>query len=302
VEHAADERLHPGARVAGWSDGAFAVLTSLPHVRRVGLALVEGGGRRLRFTASDRDRDPDVAWCHVDAYDDVPLNTAVRTGEPVFGALDQLAQRYAAFAAHQEGTPHVALAAVPLLAGEEVLGGYVLFYDRLQAFDDAQCRDLTRLGRELGDGLLRARLLAHRAPVTDGEAASSRPGVRTAVHEVAGERAAVGEARRFLRRTLAEWDVHGELVDTATLCLSELVTNAVIHAEGGCLVRIELHDDVLTVTVRDAGLSGRAAVSALADPLQVHGRGLQMVEALASRWGYDLDTHGAVVWFALDAP
>ena len=34
---------------------AVADLLSLPGVRRVGLSLSEGGGRRLRFTASDRD-------------------------------------------------------------------------------------------------------------------------------------------------------------------------------------------------------------------------------------------------------
>jgi anti-sigma regulatory factor (Ser/Thr protein kinase) len=299
VEHAASQRPHPGASVAGWSDGAFAVLTSLPHVKRVGLALVEGGGRRLRFTASDRDRDPDVAWCHVDAYDDVPLNTAVRTGDAVFGSMADLEPRYAAFTAHQQGTPHVALAAVPLLAGDEVLGGYVLFYDQPQGFDDAQRRELVDLGRELGAGLLHAQVLAHRPPFAPSGPEPSPPGVRTAFHEVAGERAAVGEARRFLRRTLAEWDVDGELVDNATLCLSELVTNAVIHAQGGCLVRIELFDHDLTVTVRDAGPSGLAVVP-LSDPLQVHGRGLQLVEALASRWGYDIDTHGAIVWFALE--
>jgi hypothetical protein len=32
----------------------------------------------------------------------------------------------------------------------------------------------------------------------------------------------------------------------------------------------------------------------------VHGRGLQLVEALSSRWGYELDADGTTVWFVLD--
>lgn len=296
MEHAAAEAAHPGANVAGWADEAFAGLAALPDVRRVGLALVEGGGRRLRFTASDRDRGHEVAWCHVDAYDDVPLNTAVRTGAPVIGSIEDLADRYADFAAAQRGTATVALAAVPVVAGDDVLGGYVLFYDRSQPFDDAQCRVLADLGRRLGSDLLRAHGPGERPPADR----SATPGALVAVHEVPGDRAAVGPARQFLRRTLVDWRLDDESVDTATLCLSELVTNAVIHAHGGCVVRVELRDGALTVSVRDSGVAAAAAVEPVADPLQVHGRGLQLVDALATRWGYDLDGGGAAVWFALD--
>ena len=79
-------------------------LLDLPDVCRVGLALTEGGGRRLRFTASDRDPAQGVDWCHIDAYDDVPLTTAVRTGEPVVGGLDDLDDRYAELVDRQRST------------------------------------------------------------------------------------------------------------------------------------------------------------------------------------------------------
>jgi len=81
--------------------------------------------------------------------------------------------------------------------------------------------------------------------------------------------------------------------------VSELVTNALVHAHGGCVVRAELRAGDLTVVVTDNGITGGAAVEPVADPLQVHGRGLQLVEALATRWGYDLERDGASVWFAL---
>jgi anti-sigma regulatory factor (Ser/Thr protein kinase) len=84
------------------------------------------------------------------------------------------------------------------------------------------------------------------------------------------------------------------------LCLSELVTNALIHTPTGCAVRVLLDDGVLTTTVRDAGASDAGTVEPLEDPLRVHGRGLQLVEAVAARWGSELDSVGTTVWFVLE--
>ena len=113
------------------------------------------------------------------------------------------------------------------------------------------------------------------------------------------EAAAVAGARKFLRRTLDNWDVDEETADTAVLCLSELVTNAVIHSHAGCLVRVRLDQGVLRTTVRDHGTAGAASEVLLEDPLRVHGRGLLVVEALAARWGYELDTEGTTFGFEL---
>ena len=74
-----------GLSVDRWAQDALASVTHLARVHRAGLVLPDGGGRRLRFTANDRVNDGTVDWCHIDAYDDVPLNTAVRTGQPVLG-------------------------------------------------------------------------------------------------------------------------------------------------------------------------------------------------------------------------
>jgi len=283
---------------ARWTQDAFARLTTLPGVRRVGLALVEGGGRRLRFTASDRDAGVDVEWCHVDAYDDVPLNTAVRTGEPVLAAVEDLEARYADFAKAQRNAGHVGLAAVPIVASGIVRGGFVLFFERQQRFDNRQCAELVHLGEELGDDLSRP---DRRRRVPSARSHGAPPeGAVVAVHEVSADPAAVGEARHFLRDTLQRWGVDDETADTATLCLSELVTNALVHAEGGCVVRVMLHDDVLTTSVRDSGVGGAASTEPLADPLQVHGRGLQLVEALSAGWSHETDPSGTSVWFTLD--
>jgi len=36
------------------------------------------------------------------------------------------------------------------------------------------------------------------------------------------------------------------------------------------------------------------------DPLAVHGRGLQLVDAFSTRWGSELDAVGMTVWFVLE--
>ncbi len=92
------------------------------------------------------------------------------------------------------------------------------------------------------------------------------------------------------------WDIDDDTADSAILCLSEVVTNAVVHTGRPSEVRV-LHDDgVLTVSVRDQGI-GYSAGPADTDPLRVHGRGLELVDALADRWGSDVDAVGMTVWF-----
>lgn len=303
MDQAAHDAQHSRIDVDGWAADAFRLLGGLPAVDRVGLALVEGGGRRLLFTASDRLRASDLGWCHIDAYDDVPLNAAVRHATPVIGALDGLAEQFGSFVTAQRGTPYVAVAAIPITASGGVLGGFVLFFDQAQPFDPHQRTELARLGHRLGhrlgSALRRAQLRGHRQAATASRAVVP-PGALVAVHEVPAELAAVGEARRFFQETLDAWGLDRDRADTATLCLSELVTNAVIHSHGGCVVRVVLHDGALTVSVRDSGIADAVPLEPSGDPLEVHGRGLQLVEALASSWGHDADADGASVWFAID--
>jgi anti-sigma regulatory factor (Ser/Thr protein kinase) len=285
--------------VTAWTQGALESLGRRAGVRRVGLAVTEGGGRRLRFTASDRDNGQRPVWCHIDAYDDVPLNTAVRAGHAVVGTLDDLEERYSTFVSHQRGTSTLGLAAVPIVTAGKTVGGFVLFFDAPPAFGAEQRAELQHLGAELGATLRAAQRAQEQRPASPFDRALP-PGAVAVVHEVPGDAAGVGNARRFLRRTLDGWGVDPETSDTAVLCLSELVTNAVIHADSGCAVQVVLEDDVLTITVRDHGLPNAASGELVEEPLRVHGRGLQLVEALTTRWGSERDTVGATVWFVLD--
>ena len=111
------------------------------------------------------------------------------------------------------------------------------------------------------------------------------------------------QARQFLRQELVAWGIDEEVVETAQLCLSEVVTNAVNHAHTVADVRLSLLDQVLTVLVRDRGGEGAVVSPEPARDeaeLAVYGRGLMLVEALTDRWGSERDAGGTTVWFAID--
>ena len=272
-------------------------LVALPGVTRVGIALTEGGGRRLRFTASDRLDGDDLGWCHIDAYDDVPLTRVVRTGESVLGRRDEVDRRYAAFVAKQP--PEVAaLAAVPLPGVGSPIGGLVLYFDDSWDLTERQRRLLEATARRTSEALRRVRAVG--TPAREPADAEPDQSTVTATVQLDDDPRSAGVARRFLRGFLAEAGIDDDVAETALLCLSELVTNAVVHAGSPSDVTATL-DHVLTVTLRDHGGAGRETrVDPDPDPMRVHGRGLQLVDALADRWGAEPDATGTTVWFVLE--
>lgn len=100
-------------------------------------------------------------------------------------------------------------------------------------------------------------------------------------------------ARCAVRRTWGR-DVADEPLDTLLLCVSELVSNAVEH--GGPPVVLQVGDaaDGILVEVLDGG-GGRPEQRDPA-PDAVRGRGLQLVDGLASRWGVDHGRETTRVW------
>jgi len=249
----------------------------------------------LSFTAADRQAER-VDWCQVDAYEDVPLNNTVRSGRLIFGSLHELGGRYPDFVDRQI-RPTYGLASVPLIESGQILGGFALFYETKQPFDEKQSEQLRRLGERLG-----ANLRAGARTTTQTRSLAGEPvpiGARAATHIVTPDPRAVPAARHFARDTLTAWSIDGDARDAAVLCVSELVTNAVIHTFSGCEVRLVLHHGVLTTSVRDGGTDGRLDTAA-GDPLAAHGRGLQLVEALSARWGTQRHTVGMTVWCELE--
>lgn len=112
--------------------------------------------------------------------------------------------------------------------------------------------------------------------------------------------AAAADARRFVRTALEEAGSRG-LVDPAVLLASELVTNALLHA-GARAIGVRLIADGagcrVEVTDDSTALPAAKHYSAMAST----GRGLQMVERLASDWGTTPRREGKTVWFELRRP
>jgi anti-sigma regulatory factor (Ser/Thr protein kinase) len=175
----------------------------------------------------------------------------------------------------------------------------VLYYDGPQVFDQAEAAALVARGRQLGSALRRAQRRRGRRSGSFADDAVP-PGARVADHEVPNAHRAVAGARSFLAEVLRGWEVPDVVSADAVLCLSELVTNALVHSSSGCSVRAVLDADVLTVAVRDGGVHSGPAVGPADEVLRVHGRGLQIVEAVTTRWGSDLDDRGLTVWFSLE--
>lgn len=121
--------------------------------------------------------------------------------------------------------------------------------------------------------------------------------MRTASTSLPPEPASARACRRFLVATLEEWGAD-QFADDAVLLLSELVTNAVVHAGTEIHVTLTLGGDVLRVEVRDA--SPRLPRVKQFSMLSGTGRGLAMVAGAAHHWDVEpLAEGGKKVWFEL---
>jgi anti-sigma regulatory factor (Ser/Thr protein kinase) len=100
-------------------------------------------------------------------------------------------------------------------------------------------------------------------------------------------------ARLFARDRCHRARIDGVLVDAVAVCVSELVTNAYVHTGGPAILRVSPAPARVRVEVEDPSREPPV----LADPLpRVGGRGLVIVTALSTAWGYDLLPTGKVVW------
>jgi anti-sigma regulatory factor (Ser/Thr protein kinase) len=122
---------------------------------------------------------------------------------------------------------------------------------------------------------------------------------RTAERTFSGDRVAAGQARRFAAAVLAGWGVPDEVVEEATMCVSELVTNAIIHAGSDTTLTVRYDGTHVLLLVQDRGSHKRVQVQD-GEPDHVSGRGLSLVEALSSAWDVEQSTDGTLVWCELE--
>ncbi len=88
--------------------------------------------------------------------------------------------------------------------------------------------------------------------------------------------------------------------EVAVLLVSELVTNAILHASGPLELRARPLDEGLRIEVLDAAPEAPTLRTDV-DLTDIGGRGLQLVDVLADRWGWSESDAGKVVWFELDS-
>lgn len=103
----------------------------------------------------------------------------------------------------------------------------------------------------------------------------------------------VSAARRFVEGVLREWGDE-RAAEGAGLVVTELATNAVIHARGTFSASVRRSDDVVRVAVTDT--SPRPPVARSRSDQATTGRGLRLVAAFAEEWGVDRHPGGKTVW------
>ncbi|MEY2420484.1 MAG: hypothetical protein QOI95_551 [Acidimicrobiaceae bacterium] len=108
------------------------------------------------------------------------------------------------------------------------------------------------------------------------------------------EPSSAGAARRFVAAALG---AGGEVAELAVLLVSELASNAVLHAQTSFEVVMQLDEGRVRIEVRDENRAMPSLKTYARESLT--GRGLHMVAAAADRWGFEALPDGKVVWFEL---
>ncbi len=172
--------------------------------------------------------------------------------------------------------------------------------------------ELEKLWNELGEELEFSLLCGYRSSAVAGEenaealtevcrlhsgarrAPATQPAIR---REFPARVEAPASARRFVAEVLREWGHGGPIVDDAQLVISELATNAVVHACSPFTVTARPMSGRVHLAVEDASADSpglREGVRGTGS-----GHGLHLIAALAERWGVDLADQGKAVWAEL---
>jgi anti-sigma regulatory factor (Ser/Thr protein kinase) len=106
-------------------------------------------------------------------------------------------------------------------------------------------------------------------------------------------------ARAVLRDTLAHWNLEA-LLDAAALLTSELVANVVRHVGAPMTLRVRRTGSAIRVEVDDPSCA--SPLVQRVRPSSEHGRGVFLVDAIASDWGTESTPRGKTVWFELETP
>ncbi|MGW2088809.1 SpoIIE family protein phosphatase [Streptomyces sp. NPDC001880] len=157
----------------------------------------------------------------------------------------------------------------------------------LQRLADRLCEEVDERGGEDDVAVLLLRRKAAHAP---------QPGGRLQQHVAQSDPEALSSARHMIRAAVRAWGAKAR-ADEVELAADELITNALMHTDGGAIVTIR----VLTGPERRLRVDVEDRSSALprrrdAGESGVSGRGLMLVDRMADLWGVESRGSGKCVW------
>jgi len=114
--------------------------------------------------------------------------------------------------------------------------------------------------------------------------------------------AAPREAREQVRAFLDLHHLDGEVAELALVIVSELATNAVVHASPPITLEVAVSDHVLELAICDADACAAVLAARRPDSRDLSGRGLELVASFARNWGVQTDRDGKRVWAQLAVP
>jgi anti-sigma regulatory factor (Ser/Thr protein kinase) len=128
---------------------------------------------------------------------------------------------------------------------------------------------------------------------------SARTGADELRAEFSVRRDAPGCARHFVADALVRWGQDGDLIEDAKLVVTELATNALVHARSPFSVAVRAENARVHVSVRDYS----PVTPTLCDegPSVPSGHGIRLVDALSADWGVELTADGKTVWADLQS-
>ena len=124
--------------------------------------------------------------------------------------------------------------------------------------------------------------------------------VTTAVISLPSDASAAAVARQFVEDNRDH--IRPDLIEDAQVLVSEVVTNAVLHGRPQITLLVRVDQPSIGVAVADSGDNLPAKPQGAPPPSQPSGRGLMIVDALASAWGvtpHPDPLPGKIVWFEL---
>ncbi len=132
--------------------------------------------------------------------------------------------------------------------------------------------------------------------------AAARPNRASTTFDLPADLRSPALARRHVARIL-QGRQHEPLLDDALLLVTELVTNAVLHAGTSVLLSIDTtDDDSVRIEVTDRSPGTAPILRASTPDSSAGGRGLVLLNALATSWGTVHLAMAKSVWFTLGAP